>query len=362
MSDLFDRVYFHNTLLDYIIAAAIIIIGMSVIKAFKRTILNRIKKWTGQTHTHFDDFIIEGIERFGIPALHFGVIYLGLSSLTLPARGEAILRIAVTFAITYLLIRLISSVLFVLLRSYVSRQERGEDKVKQLGGIMLIINIVVWTIGLIFLFDNMGYDVTAVITGLGIGGIAIALAAQNILGDLFNYFVIFFDRPFEVGDFVVIDEKSGTVDYIGIKTTRIKALSGEQLVFSNSDLTGSRIHNYKRMERRRIVFGFKVVYQTTLEQLQQIPEMIKQIVEAQEEVLFDRAHFKSYGESSLDFEVVYIILSSDFNKYMDVQQAINLAMFKRFADHGIKFAHPTRTLFMVNQNGQPPQPAILPAG
>ncbi len=347
MNEILNREYFDNTVLEYLIALAIIIIGSSIITLFKKRPLRRIKKWASTSDTQFDDLLIDTIERFGIPALHFFIIYMGISTLVLPLRGQAIVHIAVTFAITYFFIRLIVSVFHIVIRSYVRRQEGGEEKVKQLGGLMLIISILVWTVGLLFLFDNMGYDITAVIAGLGIGGIAIALAAQNILGDLFNYFVIFFDRPFEVGDFVVVDEKAGNIEHIGIKTTRVKALSGEQLVFANTDLTNARLHNFKRMERRRILFGFGVIYQTTYEQLQQIPGIIKAIVEEQPMVTFDRAHFKAYGESSLDFEVVYFVLSSEYVRYMDIQQAINLALFKKFQEMGVEFAYPTRTLFMV---------------
>lgn len=222
---------------------------------------------------------------------------------------------------------------------------------------MIIVNVIIWAVGLLFLFDNLGFDVTTMIAGLGVGGIAIALAAQNILGDLFNYFVIFFDRPFEIGDFVIVDDKMGTVEYIGIKTTRLKSLSGEQLVFANSDLTSSRIHNYKRMQRRRIVFKLGVVYQTSLEQVQQIPDVLRKAVEAQNEgqeevLIFDRAHFASYGESSLNFEVVYNVLSADYNKYMDVQQAINFRIYEAFERMGVAFAYPTRTLHIAGQSSE----------
>ncbi|MDZ7648234.1 MAG: mechanosensitive ion channel family protein [Cytophagales bacterium] len=211
---------------------------------------------------------------------------------------------------------------------------------------MLIVNAVLWSIGLLFIFNNFGYDVTAIVAGLGIGGIAIALAAQNILGDLFNYFVIFFDRPFEVGDFITVDDKKGTVEYIGLKTTRVKSITGEQLIFSNSDLTNSRIHNFKRMDRRRIVFAFGVIYQTPPPVLEKIPSLVKNIVEAQSEVTFDRAHFQKFAASSLDYEVVYFVEHSDYNQYMDIQQTINMQIFKTFAAEGIEFAYPTQTVYL----------------
>lgn len=341
-----------NPVRDYLIAFGIIVLGLVLITYFRRLILRRLKLWTANTQNHFDDFMIKNIDRFGVPALYFGAIYLGLNYLILSERTENIIRIAITILITFLVIRILSSTILLLLQSYVSKKEHGEEKLKELGGLMLIINVIIWMIGLLFLFDNMGYDVTAVIAGLGIGGIAVALASQNILGDLFNYFVIFFDRPFETGDFIAIDNKMGVVDYIGIKSTRIKSLSGEQLIFSNSDLTNSRIHNYKRMERRRIVFKFGVIYQTSYEQVKLIPAVVKAIVEEQNSVTFDRAHFASYGDSSLDFEVVYYVLSADYNIYMDIHQTINLRIFEEFQKMGVEFAYPTRTLFLMNQQAE----------
>ena len=339
-------VYFQNSVQDYLIALGIILVGSLVVTVFKKKVFTRLKRLTQRTNTSFDDFVISAIDRFGIPALHFAIIYIGVRYLTLSATAANILKIATTVVIIFLLIRLVSSIILTLLRSYIRKRDRGEEKVKQMAGLTIIINGIIWIIGLLFLFDNMGYDVTAMVTGLGIGGIAIALAAQNILGDLFNYFVIFFDRPFEVNDFVIVDDKMGTVEYIGIKTTRLKSLSGEQLVFANSDLTSSRIHNYKRMERRRIVFSVGVVYDVSPENLRAVPAILKAAVEEQSLVQFDRAHLQKFGDSSLDFEVVYIVLSSDFNVYMDIQQAINLRIYDEFAARGIEFAYPSTTVYL----------------
>ncbi|SDM41747.1 Small-conductance mechanosensitive channel [Catalinimonas alkaloidigena] len=354
MQETLERIYFNNSVQAYLIAAAIILIGMIVVKAFKDIVYKRLKKLSAATDSNIDDYVIESIGKFGIPILYFLVIYIGLRTLTFSARVTRIIEVATTVVITFFAIRFIATTILLLLRTYVRKQENGEEKVKQLGGIIFIVNVVVWGIGLLFLLDNIGFDVTAMIAGLGIGGIAIALAAQNILGDLFNYFVIFFDRPFEIGDFIIIDNKMGSVEYIGLKTTRVKSLSGEQLVFSNSDLTSSRIHNYKRMQRRRIVFQVTVIYQTSLEQLKEIPKVLRAAVEAQENVLFDRAHFASYGDSSLNFEIVYNVLTGDYNQYMDIQQAINLRIFEEFQRLGVEFAYPTRTLYLAGQTEENP--------
>lgn len=358
MSDFLNRVYLENTVQSYLIALGFILVGFILIRFFKNSVLTRIARLTQKTSTSIDNFLVESVSRFGVPALYITVVYLGLNYLVLSDRAFKVIQFATIVAVTILVIRLLSSTILLMLRSYIHRQENGEEKVKQLGGVMLIINIVIWGLGFLTLLDNLGYDVTTVIAGLGIGGIAIALAAQNILGDLFNYFVIFFDRPFEVGDFIIIDDKLGVVDKIGIKTTRLKSLSGEQLVFANSDLTNSRIHNYKQMQQRRVVFKIGVIYQTSYEQVQEIPKLLKQIVNEQEPVRFDRAHFSSYGDSSLDFEIVYYVMSSDYNTYMDIQQRINLRIFQEFQQRGIEFAYPTRTLFVVNEEQEKQEVAI----
>ena len=189
---------------------------------------------------------------------------------------------------------------------------------------------------------------------LGIGGIAIALAAQAILGDLFSYFVIFFDRPFEVGDFILVGDKVGVVEYTGIKTTRIRALGGEQLVFSNTDLTNSRIHNFKQMERRRVVFKLGVIDQTKAEQLEEVTKIVREVIEQQPDASFDRGHFASYGDFSLNFEFVYYVTGGDYVKYMDTQQAINLEIYRAFEQRGIEFAYPTQTVFVSKTNGSEP--------
>jgi small-conductance mechanosensitive channel len=179
---------------------------------------------------------------------------------------------------------------------------------------------------------------------LGVGGIAIALAAQTILGDIFNYFVIFFDRPFEVGDFIKVGEVAGTVEYTGLKTTRIKSISGEQVIFTNGNITNSTIYNFKRLIERRVVFKFGVRYEIGKEKLAMIPDIVQSIIAKQPETRFDRAHFASFGSYSLDFEVVYFVLSPDYNLYMNTQQQINLSLYAEFENKGIEFAYPTYRL------------------
>jgi len=189
-------------------------------------------------------------------------------------------------------------------------------------------------------------NITGLLAGLGIGGIAVALAVQNILGDLLASLSIVLDKPFVIGDMIVVDKLMGTIEHIGLKTTRVRSIDGEELIFSNNDLLKSRIHNYKRMQERRIVFGFGVVYQTPEEKLTIINDIVKQVIETRERVRFERVHFKEYGESALKYEAVYHVKGPDYRIYMDVQEAINLDIFRRFRKEGIEFAYPTRTVHL----------------
>lgn len=354
MESFLEHNFVGNTVQEYLMVLGGIILGILLVKIFKRFVLRRIEKWIGSTENDIDDYVFESFDKFVIPIIYFSIIYAAVGTLNLSNYVSNSIDAAYIVILTYFSVRLISSLVLLALRKYVRRQENGEEKIKQLGGVMLIVNIVIWALGFVFLFDNLGYDVTAIITGLGIGGIAIALAAQNILGDLFNYFVIFFDRPFEIGDFLVIGDKNGVVEKIGIKTTRIRTLSGEELVFSNADLTNSRIHNYKKMQRRRILFSVGVTYETPAEKLRQIPGVLKEIVESADDGLvdFDRAHFKEFGDSSLNFEIVYYINSAEYATYMDIQQDYNFQIYERFEEMGVDLAFPTRTLYIRNENGQ----------
>lgn len=350
MEEFFEKSYFGNSLQDYAIALGVITGGILILRLFRSRLLNRIKAWASKTDTKIDDYIISGAEKFGLPILNLIVIYWGINYLQLSEKVSKLVSTVTTVVALYFVIRIILSVIRKALETYVLKQENGEVKLKQITGIMVVINIAVWAIGLVFLFDNLGYNVTAIITGLGIGGIAIALAAQNILGDLFNYFVIFFDRPFEVGDFIVVDDKRGTVEFIGIKTTRIKSLSGEQIVISNSNLTNSRLHNFRRMEQRRVVFQIGVVYGTPLEKLKEIPDIIKKILEDEPLTTPDRVHFAAYGDFSLNFEIVFYVKSADYNQYMDIHQNINFRIYEAFENQGIEFAYPTQTLYLHKNN------------
>lgn len=350
MDRFWDRAILDNSIRDWTICVSIIIASIILLRLFRYLIVKRLKVFSGTTKTTLDDFAIATIQTSVMPLLYLLAINFGLKYITMPARVSEILHVALLLVVTFFVLRIITSFIGYLFKQALTKREKNELREKQGKGILLIVQIIVWTTGLLFLIDNLGFDITTLVAGLGIGGIAIALAAQTVLGDLFSYLVIFFDKPFEIGDFIIVEDKMGTVEYIGIKTTRIRTLSGEQLVCSNTDLTDSRVHNYKRMEERRIAFSFGVVYNTPATKLKNIPSLVKKIIEDLEETRFDRAHFKSFGDFSLNFEVVFYVLSADYNIYMDKQQSINLRIFELFEKEQIEFAFPTQTLFVNRVN------------
>jgi small-conductance mechanosensitive channel len=227
------------------------------------------------------------------------------------------------------------------------KKKKGEpDTLTWLSGIEWAAKIVIGLIILLIGLENLGVDVTGLATGLGIGGIAVALAVQNILGDLFASFSIYLDKPFVLGDFLAIDAYSGNVEKIGVRTTRIRSITGEQLVFSNNDLLQSRIRNYGRMNERRSTFTIGVTYDTPAEIVEKIPGFIEEVVEAQPNTRFDRSHFKDFGDSSLNVETVYYMLVPDYRSLMDTQQKVNLEVLRRFNAEGVEFAFPTQTLYV----------------
>ncbi|QGJ71328.1 Low conductance mechanosensitive channel YnaI [Planctomycetales bacterium 10988] len=212
--------------------------------------------------------------------------------------------------------------------------------------VRFLVNCVIWSLVLLMILANLGIEITPLLTGLGVGGIIIGFALKEILSDIFCSVAIVFDSPFEVGDFIIVGDFLGTVEQIGIKTTRVRSLSGERIVFPNKDLVESRIRNYVDMEERRVVFNLGVEYSTPKEKVKEIPGLVKEIVEEQDQVRFDRAHMRSFGESSLDYEIVYYVLTKDYNVYMDIQQAINFGILDQFAEREISIAFPSRKLYV----------------
>ena len=238
-----------------------------------------------------------------------------------------------------------------ILIDYVVRKKMGEEEdVAAENAINILGKLskwILWSVGLLLILSNLGINVTSLIAGLGIGGIAIALALQNTLSELFSSFSIYFDKPFIPGDFIVVGDKKGTVEKIGIKTTRLKALQGEELVISNKELTSAQIQNFKKMKDRRISFSFGITYETPVDKIKKIPGMVQEIIEGENGTRFDRAHFSRFDDSALNFDVVYYVQTGDYTKYMDTQQNINIKIMEAFEEMGIAMAYPTQTIYIA---------------
>ena len=349
MQDMLSRVLWGNSVQNYILVALGIFVTWAIIRITKKWLIKLLRKVTSKTETNLDDLLVEAVDRFVIPFLYLFINYTIINLLSLSAKADRVLAVAVAFVSVYYIVRLVNFIIEHLVVTYLQAKGEAEERILQVKGMLMIVKVLIWAIGLVMLAGNLGYDVTTVIAGLGVGGIAIALAAQNILGDLFSYIVIFFDKPFEIGDFIVTGTHNGVVEKIGIKTSHVRSPDGQQLIMPNAEMVKSVIQNFKRLERRRVVFSIGVTYDTSPAQIREIPDLFKSIVSKQEHASFDRAHFKSFGESSINFEIAYYIESSNFLLYMDTHQAVCMDIFEQFGNEGIEFAFPTQTLFLAKQ-------------
>ncbi|HSG27236.1 MAG TPA: mechanosensitive ion channel family protein [Candidatus Krumholzibacterium sp.] len=345
--DILQRVYLGNSVQSYLICLGIFIGGLIVVRILTTVVLHRMKKMAEKTRTSADDILFDLIGSKLSPLFYVMVLYLSVKVLALSSYAYSAIRGVYLLSLMIFGVRFVLGVLNFGLDLFMSKRDTDESKKKAVKGILVIARFIIWVVALVILLDNLGIKVTGLIAGLGIGGIAIALAAQAILGDLFSYFTIFFDRPFEIGDFIILGDFKGTVEYIGIKTSRLRSLSGEEIVISNTDLTSSRVRNYKRMEQRRVLFNLGVTYDTPVEKMKKAVELIKRIIEEMEGAELDRSHFSSYGDFNLVIETVYFVNSRDYNTYMDIHEGINLRIKEEFQREGIEFAFPTQTIHLA---------------
>lgn len=346
--DLLQYEFLGNTVVQYLTAVAVFLFVFTVLKLFKAGVLRRLRKLAKKTKGDFDDLLIEILYSIGNPFYLLLSVGVALQFIQEPPIVKTIGYWSAFGVIVYSVVRAVGSVIDYLFERVVKKRlEEGErldpSVVKLLGK---VLKGVIWVVALLLVAQNLGFNITALVAGLGIGGIAIAFALQGVLSDVFASFSIYFDHPFRTGDFIIIGEDMGTVKHIGLKTTRIETLQGEELVMSNKELTEARVHNYREMKKRRAGFGFGVTYDTPGEKLRQIPQMVKDIIASSEVTEVDRVHFKEFGDFSLNFDVVYYINSADYTVYMDTQQAINFALKEKFEQEGIEFAYPTQTVYL----------------
>ncbi|MEP7247013.1 MAG: mechanosensitive ion channel family protein [Gammaproteobacteria bacterium] len=338
---------FSNSLVDWSLAIALTIGLFAALLTARGFVRRHHEKLLRTEKTELTEVPAEVLSRTTV--LFFAVlsVFTGLGTLSMGPGTQTVLRSALTITLFWQAGLWLSAAA----TAWLERRRRNSSPADRaiagsLGVIGFIVRVVVWALVALLTLDNLGIDVTALVAGLGIGGIAVALALQNVLGDLFASLSITFDKPFVIGDFLIVDDFLGSVEYIGIKSTRLRSLGGEQIIIANANLLSSRVRNYGRMMERRIVFATSVTYETPVEKLERIAPLIRQTIESQSGTRFDRSHFASHAASSLDFETVYYVLSPEYNRYMDIQQAINLRLHREFARLGIEFAYPTQRLFM----------------
>lgn len=340
-----EQIYYGNTVSDYLITISIII-GMFLIAYLShKVVIKFLKKLSKKSKNEYDDVIAEFLKGISWKFYFYFSVYISSFSLVLSKMVSRILEIGLIIFIAYYIMK----GLFQVINFYVDKEYKKREREKTSGASMI------WVLGIIgkffiilailfTLLSNLGIKITPLITGFGIGGVALALASQAILGDLFSAFTIYFDKPFKEGDFIIIGNDMGIVNYIGIKSTRIKTLQGQELVVSNNELTSTRINNYGKMEKRRIVSSFGVTYDTSTTKLKKINRIVKGILKDTKNAELDRVHFKEFGDFSLNYEFVYYVNTGDYYKYMNIREKINLELKKEFEKEGIEFAFPTQTI------------------
>jgi len=335
-----------NTWEHWSSALIAIVVFLGLFYIVRRVVMSRLKQLSVRTETVVDDFLYEVLSATRVLLAGAVSLYIAKSFLVMPASLE---KSTDKLFIALLLLQSgfwAARGLEFWLRRRLAQGEADEQGAREMTRSLLSFlgRVVLWSLVFLLILDNLGLNVSALIASLGIGGIAVALAVQNILGDLFASLSIAIDKPFVIGDFIIVDDLMGSVEHVGLKTSRIRSLGGEQIVFSNNDLLKSRIRNYKRMQQRRVVFAIGVTYDTPKAKLEAIAPLIRKAIEAQDKTRFDRAHFKGFGAFSLDFEAVYYVNSADYNLYMDIQQGINLQLVDDFTGLAVEFAFPTQTL------------------
>ena len=343
----------NNTLQDGAYALLAAIAFMLVLQVLLKLALRNLGRVARSTNTVIDDFFVDIMSARRSLFVVVTGLFLGTHFLTLPANLEKFVdRVFIAIVIFQMGVWVNRGIIFWLRHRFSQGGKEDEGaRAMTMSLLSFLGRVVLWAVVLLLMLDNLGINVTALVTSLGIGGIAVALAVQNILGDLFAALAIAIDKPFVVGDFIVVGDILGSVEHVGLKTTRIRSLDGEQIILSNNDLLNSRIHNFKRMKERRAVFGIGVTYDTPMEKLELVAPLIRQAIEAQDDVRVDRVHFKKLGDFALEFEAVYYVLKPEYGALMDVQQGINMQLVRSFAQQSIEFAFPTQTVHLEPANG-----------
>jgi small-conductance mechanosensitive channel len=386
--DLLDTRVLSNSVREWIVAGVTLVVLLLAVWIARGVLANRLQKWAERTRYKWDDTLVQILRGIRLWLIFPALVFAAAGTLSMPEWVHRALGIVAMLGVAVQLLISSSAIVDAALAAVLARSKNNNSNgepdptlASSVGLLRVAIMFVLFVVVLLMGLDNLGFKITPLLTGLGIGGIAIALAVQSVLGDVFGSLTILLDKPFVVGDFIVVGQQMGTVEKIGLKTTRLRSLSGEQLVFANTDLLGSRVQNFKRMQERRVLFGFGVTYETPTNLLREVPGVVRRAIENRNPgvegagaggaaagaggsgaagerggkamVRFDRCHFKGFGAYSLDFEVVYFMLTPDFNRFMDVQHAINLDLMEAFAAMGVAFAYPTSVEIVRGEDTKP---------
>ena len=342
-----DTIIFDNTVGQWGLAAAVFVLTLLILLLLKRLISKHLADYAERTHTYVDDILAAVVGHTKTVFILLVALWAGSLFLDLPPEVRMIRRIVVI--ITWLIqIGLWSNgVINYWIDTKAEEQPEDLDRATTLNAFGMIAKTVIWVILVLLMLDNLpGVDVSTLIASLGVVGIAVALALQGILGDLFASLSIMLDKPFVIGDLIVVSDFQGEVEDIGMKSTRLRSPTGEEIVFSNTDLLESRIRNYRTLQRRRVLFTLSLTYQIPSDKLSQIPDIVRSVVESHAGTDFNHAYFKGFGDSALNFEVLYHVETKEFSVYREIMQAVNFDLFNRLEAEGIKFAYPTQTVYV----------------
>jgi small-conductance mechanosensitive channel len=336
-----------NTPEAYGIALVAFAASLAILYIVKNIGIARLKALAEKTETDLDDLLVALIEKFRWFEYQLAAFYMSSRYLQRAPVFDKALKLLILLVFTFRGITIVQDLLSYWINKIAAqRQLSGTARTSVVNSTQVIMRAIVWVAAVLFVLDNLGVNISAVLTGLGIGGVAVALAAQAILGDLFNFFVILLDKPFNIGDFVTSDAVSGTIEHIGLKSTRIRSVSGEMVVVSNSNLLGSRIRNYKDLTKRRVVFKVGLVYGTAPATLRRVPDIVKAAVQAAPKSEFDRCNLANLADSSMDYEAVYYLNEPDYAAYMAAHEKVLLALIEGLAAAGAEMAYPTQTVLL----------------
>lgn len=339
--------FYENPVWRWFAAVSVILFAWLFLQVSTRLAIRRLRRIAEHTAGQLDDLLVALLYKTRFLFILVISAYAGSRLLALPPTATEILHVGFMIAMLAQAGYWCDGIVTFWLTG-TARRRLGADAVTatSLGAIGFLAKLVIWVIVLLIALDNVGVDITTLIAGLGITGIAVALGVQSVFKDLFASLSIIVDKPFVIGDFINVGELSGTVERVGLKTTRVRSLSGEEIVFSNGDLLDSRVRNYKTLTERRIACTFGLAYDTPIDRLSEVPALVRTEIERVPSVRFDRCHLRSFGESALSFETVYYVLSGNYVDSMDARQAINLGILRTFESHGIRLAYPTQTVYV----------------